>query len=136
MLARLGAAARRLAPRLTAWLLVMRKRLEESLDALLSRLARDLPERPDGKTIAVAAVALILVFGVSASVLGSRGPRSAAPSLAAPSELALERAGRGGVPTAAPPRPRWRGPARLTRPTGRCRRWSSPPSATGPRHHR
>jgi hypothetical protein len=54
------------------------QRLERGLRPLLSRLASDLPERPDGKTIAGAIAALVVVFGVSASVLGSRSnPRLA-----------------------------------------------------------
>ena len=42
------------------------------LNIAAARLAKDLPERPDGKTIAAAMAALIVLFGVSATVLGSR----------------------------------------------------------------
>jgi len=63
----LGALALRLVPRLAP----ARARLERDLRAFVSRLASELPERPDGKTLAAALAALVVVFGVSARVLGS-----------------------------------------------------------------
>ena len=51
---------------------VARRQLQPGLGRLWSRVASDLPERPDGKTIVAAMAALLVVFGVSASVLGSR----------------------------------------------------------------
>jgi hypothetical protein len=49
-----------------------RARLASGAHALLVRVTRDLPERPDGKTIAAALAAIVVVCGLSASVLGSR----------------------------------------------------------------
>lgn len=62
--ARARLEARRLAP--TARL------ARERLGAFVARVAQDLPERPDGKSMAAAVAALVVVFGLSASVLGSR----------------------------------------------------------------
>jgi hypothetical protein len=69
------AASRRLAAllRVTPGLRATRARLQRSLRALLARSAADLPKRPDGKTIVVAMAAMVVVSGLSARVLGSRG---------------------------------------------------------------
>ncbi|HEY2731370.1 MAG TPA: hypothetical protein VGK52_15610 [Polyangia bacterium] len=84
--ARLRVQARRLAPSLRATRDWTFERAKRGLGVLASRLAKDLPERPDGKTIAAAMAALIVLFGVSATVLGSRSnlrlpsvPAAAAP---------------------------------------------------------
>jgi len=79
-----GATARRLGPS-------ARATIERRIHALAERLAVELPERPDGKTIAGALAALVIVFGVSASVLGSRSAvRVAAAAVApAPAHVAL-----------------------------------------------
>jgi hypothetical protein len=69
--ARAGAGARSLAEAALRRV-PPRARLESDLRALAARLAKELPERPDGRTIAAALAALVVVFGVSASVLGSR----------------------------------------------------------------
>jgi hypothetical protein len=96
--ARARAEARRLAPSLRARRLWTFERAQRGLGVLASRLVTDLPERPDGKTIAAAMAALIVLFGVSATVLGSRsnprllsGPTAAAPL--APIEAAPPREG-------------------------------------------
>jgi 2-oxoglutarate dehydrogenase E2 component (dihydrolipoamide succinyltransferase) len=82
----LAAAARRTTPLLRASL----PRLERLLRALPARIAADLPERPDGKTIAAALAAIVIVCGLSASVLGSRSSaRRAAVAVAAPAPVAL-----------------------------------------------
>jgi hypothetical protein len=80
------AEARRLAPWLRAIGERALERAKRGLGVLASRLAKDLPERPDGKTIASAMAALIVLFGVSATVLGSRrNPRlPPVPTAAAP----------------------------------------------------
>jgi hypothetical protein len=65
---RAAGGARHLEPLLA----VPRRHLQPGLVRLWSRIASDLPERPDGKTIVAAMAALLVVFGVSASVLGSR----------------------------------------------------------------
>jgi hypothetical protein len=80
-----SAGTRLLAPVLR----VARARLEPGLRTLITRVAGDLPERPDGKTVAAAVAALVVVCGLSASVLGSRSnPRLATAELAvaAPAE--------------------------------------------------
>ena len=84
--ARVRAEARRLGPPLRATREWTFERARRALGVLASRLARDLPERPDGKTIAAAMAALIVLFGVSATVLGSHSnlrvpsvPAAAAP---------------------------------------------------------
>jgi hypothetical protein len=84
--ARVRAEARRLAPSLSGTRERTFERAKRGLGVLASRLARDLPERPDGKTIAAAMAALIVLFGVSATVLGSRSnPRlPSVPTAAAP----------------------------------------------------
>lgn len=76
--------ARRLAPvsRLTP------QAVRRGFRTLSERIAPEMPERPDAKTLAAGVAALLVVFGVSASVLGSRGPRSVvaapAPAVSAP----------------------------------------------------
>jgi hypothetical protein len=75
----LGALTLRLVPRMApAW-----AGLERDLRGLASRLASELPERPDGKTLAAALAALVVVFGVSAKVLGSRIAGTTAPAAVA-----------------------------------------------------
>lgn len=80
--------ARRFAPlsRLTP------QAVRRGLRALSERVAPEMPERPDAKTLAAGIAALLVVFGVSASVLGSRGPRpvvaAPAPTVVAPAEAA------------------------------------------------
>jgi hypothetical protein len=80
MLTRGSEGARRLGPTLTT----TRERTTHALRVLVSRLAQDLPERPDGKTILAAMAALIVVLGLSASVLGSRLTHPLALPIAAP----------------------------------------------------
>jgi hypothetical protein len=76
--------ARRLAPvsRLTP------QAVRRGFRALSERIAPEMPERPDAKTLAAGIAALLVVFGISASVLGSRGPRpvvaAPAPAVSAP----------------------------------------------------
>jgi hypothetical protein len=55
--------------------------VRSGIGALSARIAPEMPERPDAKTLVAGIAALLVVFGVSASVLGSRGPR---PVVAAP----------------------------------------------------
>jgi hypothetical protein len=65
--------------------------LRRGLGALSARIAPEMPERPDAKTLVAGIAALLVVFGVSASVLGSRGPRpvvEAVAPTAAPAEVA------------------------------------------------
>jgi hypothetical protein len=78
--ARASAEARHLAPRLRATRDRTLERMKRGLDALASRVANDLPERPDGKTIVAAMAALIVLFGVSATVLGSRSDARLPPA--------------------------------------------------------
>jgi len=65
---------------------VARARLARGLGAIAARVGKDLPESPDGKTIAAAFAALVVVFGLSARVLGSRSN----PRLPTTAELAQE----------------------------------------------
>jgi hypothetical protein len=86
--ARVFVEARRLAPvsRLTP------QAVRRGLRALSERVAPEMPERPDAKTLAAGVTALLVVLGISASVLGSRGPRpvaaAPAPAVVAPVEAA------------------------------------------------
>jgi hypothetical protein len=73
----------RLVPRLAP----ARARLERDLRAFASRLSSELPERPDGKTLAAAVAALVIVFGVSAKVLGSRSAATTPSAAVAPAPL-------------------------------------------------
>jgi hypothetical protein len=106
----LASAARRLpslGPRLAPPARATLERLRRGARPMLSRLASDLPERPDGRTIAAAIAALVVVFGVSASVLGSRSnPRLAVAAEArlapAPEAPALANAEPAAAPEAAP----------------------------------
>jgi hypothetical protein len=79
-LARARSGARALGPALAT----TRTRSKQALRVLAARVANDLPEVPDGKTMLAAMAALIIVLGLSASVLGSRLVHPLAPPVAAP----------------------------------------------------
>ena len=79
-LARARSGARALGPALAT----TRTRAKQALRVLAARVANDLPEVPDGKTMLAAMAALIIVLGLSASVLGSRLVHPLAPPVAAP----------------------------------------------------
>jgi len=78
--ARASTGARALGPALAT----ARSRAQRAVRTLAARVADDLPEVPDAKTMLAAMAALIVVLGLSASVLGSRLTHPLAPPTAAP----------------------------------------------------